>query len=118
MSGLQDERFMSVQTFRRSGDPVSTPVWFALHGDGFVFGTHRDSGKVRRIRADPRVRYAPSNYRGLERAEYRPGTARVLEADEEVAAQQALADKYGWQWNPFSRLIDCYVSVSISDPGD
>ncbi|HSJ28571.1 MAG TPA: PPOX class F420-dependent oxidoreductase [Acidimicrobiia bacterium] len=117
MQGLEHERFMSVQTFRRSGEAVATPVWFALHGGGFVFGTHRDSGKVRRIRSNPSVRYAAANYRGLERAEYRHGSARLLDEDEAIVAERALADKYGWQWNPFSRLIDCYVGVEFSDPG-
>lgn len=120
MRDLENERFLSIQTFRRSGEAVSTPVWFALDGDGLVFGTHRDSGKVRRIGADPKVRYAASNYRGLERGEYRPGTAYLLAGDEAAAADEALAAKYGWQWRPFSRLIDCYVKVveDLSGPGD
>jgi uncharacterized protein len=108
---LEDERFVSVQTFRRDGGAVATPVWFALVEGGFVFGTHADSGKIRRIRSNPSVRFAAANYRGLERAEYTNGVASILEADEVVAAEAALADKYGWQWPPFSRLIDCYVRV-------
>ncbi len=108
---LEEERFVSVQTFRRSGVAVATPVWFALLESGFVFGTHADSGKIRRIRSNPSVRFAAANYRGLERGEYTEGLASILEGDELVAAEAALADKYGWQWPPFSRLIDCYVRV-------
>ncbi len=112
---LAGERFVSLQTFRRTGEPVSTPVWFAPTGDGFVFGTHGDSGKARRIRANPVVRFAASNYRGLERSEYLPGSATILAGADAVAAEEALAAKYGWQWQPFSRLIDCYVKV---EPGE
>lgn len=108
---LDGERFVSVQTFRHSGDLVATPVWFALFEDGFVFGTHSDSGKVKRIRAEPAVRFAAANYRGLERHDYTEGCAEVLGGDEAVAAEAALSAKYGWQWFPFSRLIDCYVRV-------
>ena len=108
---LDGERFVSIQTFRQSGKPVATPVWFAECGDGFVFGTHSDSGKVRRIRAEAAVRFAPANYRGLERHDYADGSAEVLGGDEAVEAEAALSDKYGWQWFPFSRLIDCYVRV-------
>lgn len=108
---LDDERFVSLQTFRTAGEAVSTPVWFADDEDGFVFATHRDAGKVRRIRRDPRVRYAAANYRGLERHRYEPGTARILDGEEAVRAEKALAEKYGWQWAAFSRLIDCYVRV-------
>lgn len=108
---LADERFVSVQTFRRSGGPVSTPVWFAADDTGFVFGTHTDSGKIRRIEANPMVRFAASNYRGLERQEYHDGVASVLDGEAAVAAEAALADKYGWQWRAFARLIDSYVRV-------
>jgi uncharacterized protein len=108
---LEEERFVSVQTFRRSGDPVATPVWFALLDGGFVFGTHADSGKISRIRANPSVRFAAANYRGLERDKYSNGVATILDGDEMVLAEASLADKYGWQWPPFSRLIDCYVRV-------
>jgi hypothetical protein len=112
IESLDDERFVSVQTVRRNGESVSTPVWFATLDGGFVFGTHQDSGKVRRIRNNGSVRFAAANYRGLERSEYAPGTAQLLEGDEAQAAEAALAEKYGWQWFPFSRLIDCYVRVT------
>ena len=108
---LEGERFVSIQTFRRSGEPVATPVWFAPFDGGFVFGTHSDSGKVRRIRAVPAVRFAAANYRGLERHDYVDGHAEVLEGPEAQKAEAALAKTYGWQWLPFSRLIDCYVRV-------
>lgn len=108
---LDGERFVSVQTSRATGEVVSTPVWFATFDGGFVFGTHRDSGKVRRIIANPAVCFAAANYRGLERADYADGTARVLADDEAITAQAALSEKYGWQWTLFSRLIDCYVRV-------
>jgi uncharacterized protein len=108
---LDGERFVNIQTFRHSGEPVATPVWFATFENGFVFGTHRDSGKVKRLRAEPAVRFAAANYRGLERQEYTDGYAEVLGGVQAEAAETALADKYGWQWFPFSRLIDCYVRV-------
>ncbi|HVR31835.1 MAG TPA: PPOX class F420-dependent oxidoreductase [Acidimicrobiia bacterium] len=111
---LNGERFVSVQTFRPTGETVSTPVWFATFDGGFVFGTHRDSGKVSRITANPAVRFAAANYRGLERAEYEDGTAQVLAAGEALTAEAALTEKYGWQWTLFSRLIDCYVRVDPS----
>jgi uncharacterized protein len=113
---LEGERFVSVQTFRRSGEPVATPVWFAAFENGFVFGTHSDSGKVRRIRTQPAVRFAAANYRGLERNDYTDGCAEVLFGPDAVAAEAALADKYGWQWFLFSRLIDCYVRVAPNGP--
>jgi len=108
---LDGERFVSLQTFRSSGEAVATPVWFAVVDGGFVLGTHGDSGKVRRLRANPTVRFAASNFRGLESGDYQGGSAVILDDDEATAAAAALAAKYGWQWFLFSRLIDCYVRV-------
>ena len=106
------ERFVSLQTFRSSGEPVATPVWFANDGAaGFVFGTHRDSGKVRRIRSIPAVRFAPANFRGLERGPYAAGVAEILEPADAERAELALEAKYGWEWDAFGRKIDCFVRV-------
>lgn len=116
MEFLEGERFASIQTVRRSGEAVSTPVWFAQVAGGLVFGTHGDSGKVRRIRANSQVRVAAANYRGLERSDYVAGIAEILTGEAAQAAHDALAAKYGWQWFPFSRLIDCYVRVTPSPP--
>ena len=111
MARLAGERFVSVETFRRNGEGVCTPVWFAEVDGGFVFGTNGDSGKVKRIRANPKVRFAAANYRGLERSDYADGKATVLDGEAAQEADSVLAAKYGWQWFPFSRLIDCYVRV-------
>ena len=62
MSDLLDlgaERFVSLTTYRRSGEPVSTPVWVARDGDHLVVLTPAGSGKVTRIRNDPRVELRP-----------------------------------------------------------
>jgi uncharacterized protein len=56
---LADARFLSLTTFRRSGEPVSTPVWIGRDGGALVVLTPAGSGKVRRLRHDPRVEIRP-----------------------------------------------------------
>ncbi|MDH5616024.1 MAG: PPOX class F420-dependent oxidoreductase [Acidimicrobiia bacterium] len=108
---LDDERYMSLLTFRRSGAEVATPMWFAA-GNGRVFvGTFPETGKVKRVKANPEVRVAPCNFRGLVSGPYVPGRARVLDGDEATEAQAALVSKYGWQWRLFGRQIDLYMSI-------
>jgi PPOX class probable F420-dependent enzyme len=43
-------------TFRRSGEPVPTPVWFGLHEGRVYVESLADAGKVKRLRHDQRVR--------------------------------------------------------------
>jgi len=54
---LADESFVSLTTFRRSGEGVATTVWVTADpdGDGLVVMTIDGSGKVKRVRGNPRV---------------------------------------------------------------
>ena len=108
---LSDERYVSLTTFRRSGEPVSTPVWAAPFENGLVVGTFSEAGKIKRIRATDRVTVAPCNFRGLLRGPAVEAQARVLDPEEYSAATAALVGKYGWQWRLFGRQIDAYLAV-------
>ena len=63
-AALGDESFVSLTTFRKSGERVSTPVWIARDGDALVVTTPQDTGKVKRLRNSGRVELAPSNRMG------------------------------------------------------
>jgi uncharacterized protein len=92
-------RYIALTTYRRDGRPVTTPVWAApLNGNLYVV-TARSTGKVRRLRATDRVRFAPSNMNGRRiLGAWHEGSGRVVEderrRDEALAA---LRRKYGWQ---------------------
>ena len=100
---LARARYLSLATFRKTGTEVRTPIWFAvLHesqGDhAFWMMTAGDSGKVKRLRNDPRVRVAPCDVRGIVSGPWREGTARfVSDAEAIEQARAALRVKYGWQ---------------------
>lgn len=69
---LDGHPYMRMTTYRRSGEPVPTTVWFAIvDGRVYVF-TDLHSGKARRIRNNPRVMLTPSNFIGRPRAASRP----------------------------------------------
>ena len=56
---LEGYRYVSMVTYRRSGEGVPTTVWFALvDGKAYVF-TGTQTGKAKRIRNNPRVRLTP-----------------------------------------------------------
>lgn len=98
------ENFYALTTFRRDGTAVSTPIWLApANGRWYAFTPSR-SGKVRRLRRNPQVQVAPSDFQGEPSAAARNGTARVLPDSEFAAATTALTQKYGWQFR-FFRLV-------------
>ena len=93
---LAKGKYALLVTFKRSGDPVATPVWFALDEAGRMYvHTERDSAKVKRVRNDPHVRVAASNVRGKPRGPVIEGRARVVAPDEEEHAEAALRSHYG-----------------------
>lgn len=79
---LGSEHFVSLTTFRRSGEPVSTPVWILRDGDTLLVTTPSDTGKVKRLRNDARVELRPSSRMGKvdEGEPVRTGVAEI-EAD-------------------------------------
>lgn len=118
---LRDARFMSLKTFRKNGDAVSTPVWFAQQDDKLYVMTLVDSGKVKRIRNNSTVEVALCDMRGNvgENAQYIPAVARLLPAgDESHHANGYLNQKYGFikrLLDLFQRSKQVYIEISPAD---
>lgn len=70
---LADHNYVSLSTFRKSGDPVPTAVWVARDGDALIVTTAEDSGKVKRLRNNSRVLLAPASFSG----KVAPDAARI-----------------------------------------
>jgi PPOX class probable F420-dependent enzyme len=93
---LRGRKYCLLVSYRRSGEPVPTPVWFGLDGEGRLYvRTGADAAKVRRIRANARVLVAPANARGRPTGPLAEGTARILPAEEWERAERALRASYG-----------------------
>jgi PPOX class probable F420-dependent enzyme len=96
-AALRAGKYISLETFRKTGVGVKTPVWFAAAEDETIYVYTEDaSGKVKRIRNNPRVRVAPCDMRGNLTGEFMDGTARLLsESDTEYkVASRLLNRKY------------------------
>ena len=94
-SALHKQQYANLFTFRKSGESVKTPVWFAeKHGKLYVM-TGKNAGKVKRIRNNSRVLIGPSDQRGNPRGPTVEAQARILGPDEMQVAKHALDDKYG-----------------------
>ena len=95
---LGSEQFVSLTTFRRTGEGVATPVWIARDGAVLVVTTQAGTGKVKRLRRDPRVTLRPCTRRGqvAPGAPTVQGTAEIVDDPGQVADHsRALGAKYG-----------------------
>ncbi|MFU8841779.1 MAG: PPOX class F420-dependent oxidoreductase [Nitriliruptoraceae bacterium] len=98
---LDQARYLSLTTFRRSGEPVATPVWFVPQPDGTVLVyTEASSGKVKRLRHTPACTVAACDARGRLRGEPAEATAVILD-DQVEQVQRRLVSRYGWQARAF-----------------
>lgn len=102
-----DAKYLNLESFRKTGVGVRTPVWFAEEGNTFYVYTLPDSGKAKRIRNNPKVRVAPCDMRGNLRGAWADARARICEGTEAARGQELLRRKYGWMkivGDFFSRL--------------
>lgn len=96
---ISDEKYIAFTTFRRSGEPVSTPTWIVPVSDGRVgFWTAMGTGKTKRLGHDPRVTLQASDVRGRVEAgsPVVTGTAELVQSGrlfDEVQAK--VREKYG-----------------------
>ena len=98
---LGDQRFVSLTTFRKSGEPVSTPVWVGRDGDVLIVTTPETSGKVKRIRNSQRVEVRPCNRMGRveEGTESVAGVARLLTDDkDQKRLTEVIRRKYKFEY--------------------
>jgi len=94
LTQLRDEKYISLETFKRNGEGVKTPVWFVLNDNALYAYTEADSWKVKRIRNNPRVRVAVCDVRGRVTGPWLDATASIIEGDERLAADKLLDRKY------------------------
>jgi len=104
-------KYISLETFRKTGVGVRTPVWFAADPAApqvFYLYSEADAGKVKRIRNNAHVRVAPCDIRGNLRGAWVDGEARIVDSAEAEKAQNLLRRKYGLMKRMgdfFSRLM-------------
>jgi PPOX class probable F420-dependent enzyme len=76
--------------------------------------TGASTWKVKRIRRDPHVFVAKSNYRGRERGPRLEGRARIVD---DVDVKKLIREKYGWQMRLLERFGGGGASVALEVQG-
>jgi uncharacterized protein len=88
------QRTILLQTRKRDGRWVPTPVSIAVQGDRAYFRTYAKAGKSKRLRNFPDVRFGASTVRGQPTGATMQARARLLAGDEARAAARQLARKH------------------------
>ncbi len=113
-AGFSGHKYLNLETFKKNGDGVKTPVWFAADpADDLASNVARlyayttgDSGKVKRIRNSPRVRIAPCDMRGNLLGDWVEARAEILTGAEAAYGDSLLNKKYF----PWKQLLNFFAS--------
>ncbi|TMI58717.1 PPOX class F420-dependent oxidoreductase [Candidatus Bathyarchaeota archaeon] len=106
-SDLSTAKYIVLETYRKNGNPVRTPVWFVEDNGSVYVRTGAKSGKVKRLRRNPSLKLAPSNGRGNPKGQWIDATASFASDQERQVALDRMKQKYGLQWkmvNLFHRI--------------
>ena len=121
VQSIGDPKYISLRTFRLSGVAVDTPVWAAADSGRLYVMTAPPTGKVKRIRNDPRVEVRACDMRGRPQGPSVTAQSRIVADPAETAAGlERLKRKYGLQfrlanWRDRSRAETVILEISDRD---
>lgn len=91
-----DEQYINLETFRKDGKGVKTPVWFVTDEVIYVI-TRSKTGKVKRLRNSTNVKICPCSFSGEPKDKWFSGTAELVQGEEVKKAISLRKKKYGFK---------------------
>jgi PPOX class probable F420-dependent enzyme len=113
MSAFDGKKYLSLETYRKSGKAVRTPVWFAADTNRIYVYSTADSGKAKRIRLTPSVRIAPCDIRGNVTGPWIDARAEIVGGEEFNVGMRLLDRKY-WPWKQLLNLLARHERVVLA----
>ena len=119
ISTLLGHAYINLETYRRNGQAVATPVWFTIDDDNKMIYvvTRTETGKVKRLRNNSKVRIVPAGMRGQPKGEWLNGKATFTTPEQLERALKQRNKKYGFKARLsglFSRTKGDLIGIKIS----
>jgi uncharacterized protein len=96
LSQLSKFKYINIETYRKNGAGVRTPIWFIIYQGLIYFRSDVKSGKVKRIRNNPHVRIAPCDIRGNLKGNWFDGKVNFANSAESLIVYSLIDKKYGF----------------------
>jgi len=101
-----DQKYINLETYKKDGTPIRTPVWFVIDKDLIYVITRDSTGKVKRLRNNQDVRIVPCSFKGEPKNEWVKGKTEMITGEEADKAIKLRKKKYGFA----ARLIGLFTS--------
>ena len=112
LSDLSKFKYITIETFRKNGAGVRTPIWFIIYQGLIYFRTDVNSGKAKRIRNNPHVRIAPCDIRGNLKGNWFDGKVKFADSEESSITYSMIDKKYGF----ITTLIRIFNKIRRTNP--
>ena len=96
LAAFRNGRVLSLESYKKDGSAVRTPVVFVEENGQLYFQTALKSWKSRRVIRNPDVRIAPSTFRGKIKGGWLNARAVRLEGEASTVARDAYCKKLGF----------------------
>ena len=93
---IKSQKYISLETYRKNRQGVRTPVWFVIKNNLILIVTRDQTGKIKRLRNNQKVKIATCSIKGKTSMSMIPGTAQILTEDETANAVKLRDKKYGF----------------------
>lgn len=103
---LKNKKYINIETFRKSGVGVKTPVWFVIFNQTIYVATSESSGKIKRLKNNKTVRIVPSSFNGTPKGVWQEGQAFFASEDEMHTVMAERRKKYGL----LGRIVEKFVT--------
>jgi len=101
-----DQKYINLETYKKDGTSVRTPVWFVIDNDLIYVITRESTGKVKRLKNNHDVRIVLCSFKGKPKNEWIKGKAEKITGKEVDIAIKLRKKKYGMS----ARLIGLFTS--------
>ena len=101
-----DQKYINLETYKKDGTPIRTPVWFVINNDLIYVITRDSTGKVRRLENNSDVRIVPCSFKGEPKNGGVKGKAEKIAGEVADKAIKLRKKKYGMS----ARLIALFTS--------
>ena len=90
-----DQKYINLETYKKDGTPIRTPVWFVIHNDLIYVITREKTGKVKRLKNNHDVRIVTCSFNGEPKNQWIKGKAEKITGEEADKAIKLRKKKYG-----------------------
>ena len=95
LSLFLDQKYVNLETYKKDGTPVRTPVWFMIDNGIIYVITREKTGKVKRLKNNQNIRIVPCSFNGESKNEWINGVAQKITGNNAERAIKLRKKKYG-----------------------